>query len=171
ETLQEFEGKMDKLISTDTIHTISNKKLVFENVYSLLRPGGQVALHFLVDSCYYNFLTVLLGIPKFKKIFKGEYTANMYPKERRAHYYKQMLEEVGFQYVESKVFERKNTAPSDEEWIDLLFERYRNIFEIPPDSEEDIKEEFFRIYVTIIEKNRVKYCHRVLMLKIQGWKP
>ncbi|GFT36432.1 hypothetical protein NPIL_185801, partial [Nephila pilipes] len=116
ETLLPFEGQMDKIISTGTIDVISNKKLVFENVYHLLKPGGEAAFLFTLNHCYYNFLTVLLEIPKFRKMFKGQYDPNMYPKERRGQYYKQMLEEVGFHNVVSKVVEKKEPPPSDEDW-------------------------------------------------------
>ncbi|GFU38344.1 hypothetical protein NPIL_167721, partial [Nephila pilipes] len=171
DSLKKFKRRLDKVISTDTIHTIYDKKLVFENVYRMLRRGGQVAFHFILDSCYYNFLTVLLEIPKFRKMYKAGFTPNMYPKEHRSVYYKQMLEEVGFRKVRSNMIEKTQPPLPNEEWRDLLYDGYKNKFEIPPEEVDEIKEEAFQIYVTRIEKDEEKYSYRVLMLSLLGVKP
>ncbi|GFU06144.1 hypothetical protein NPIL_197761 [Nephila pilipes] len=170
ESLHDFEGDVDKVISTDTLNTIFNKKYFFENIYRLLKPGGQAAFLFILDCWYDNFLTALLEIPKFNRLKNGLYSKNMYPKEHRRQYYERMLKEIGFEYVVSKEVNRKNLPPSDEEWKDVLYESYKHVFEIPAESVEEIKEEAYQIYVTKIEKHE-KYCHRVLMLILLAKKP
>ncbi|GFT17556.1 hypothetical protein NPIL_201901, partial [Nephila pilipes] len=49
-------------------------------------------------------------------LLKAGYTANMYPKEHRSEYYKQMLEEVGFRKVRSKMIEKTQPPLTNEEW-------------------------------------------------------
>ncbi|GFT13281.1 hypothetical protein NPIL_624671 [Nephila pilipes] len=170
ETLTVFEGMMDKVISTNTVNKIPKKKLMFENVYRLLRPGGEAAFFFILDSCYHTFLMALLKIPKFKEIFKGRHNPNMYPKHRREQYYKKMLEEVGFHYVISLEEEKIYPHPSEEDWKDELYEGYKNMFEVSPESVDEIKEEAFQIYVKTIGRYEGEPYYRVLLLSLFGQK-
>ncbi|GFS93356.1 hypothetical protein NPIL_344301 [Nephila pilipes] len=70
ETLKEFEGKMDKVISTNLIHQVPNKKLAFENVYYMLKPGGEAAFLFALDTCFCPFIEAMLKDPPHQAIYK-----------------------------------------------------------------------------------------------------
>ncbi|GFY53328.1 hypothetical protein TNIN_222291 [Trichonephila inaurata madagascariensis] len=105
---------MHKAISTNTFHLITNKKLAFENVCHVLKPGGEAAFLFFLDSCFYSLLTALLEKPKFKALHNGSYDPEMYSEEHDAQYYKQMLEEIGFQSVRS-IEERSIVCYASEE--------------------------------------------------------
>ncbi|GFU36082.1 hypothetical protein NPIL_377991, partial [Nephila pilipes] len=166
DTLKPFIGKIDKVISTNVIHKISRKRPIFQNVYRMLKPGGEAAFFFLLDSCYYQFLTKLLKIPKFKDMFKGRYNPNMYPKHRRYLYYKDMLEDVGFCDVVSKVEEKIYPHPSEEDWKNALYAAYKDSFEISPESVDEIKEIAFEIYLRTIERYEGEPCYRVLSISL-----
>ncbi|GFT50564.1 uncharacterized protein NPIL_320671 [Nephila pilipes] len=136
----------------------------------MLKPGGEVAFLFIVDSCYHNFMVALLKVEKFKSMYKGPFNPNMYSEGRRSQYYKQMLEEIGFRNVVAKEIEKKYPHPSDEEWKDSLYEGYKNVFNIPPERVDEIKEEAFQIYVSRIERYEGNPCYSVLLLCLFGLK-
>ncbi|GFS93360.1 hypothetical protein NPIL_344341 [Nephila pilipes] len=170
ENLKGFEGKMDKVISTNTIHQITNKKLVFENLYHLLKPGGEAAVLFNSESCYIDFTKALLEIPYFKPMFKGKFTENVYPKEQGSQFYQEMFKEAGFHNVRAKVVEFVIPLSSDEACKDFLFEAHKDDFDILPEFSDEFKEVLFRIYTRTVERIEGKPCYRAPMLSLLGYK-
>ncbi|GFS79425.1 hypothetical protein NPIL_671061, partial [Nephila pilipes] len=49
-SLQEFEGKINKIVSRNTLQQIQNKELALENMFHMLEPGGQAGILFYLNS-------------------------------------------------------------------------------------------------------------------------
>ncbi|GFY71591.1 hypothetical protein TNIN_53081, partial [Trichonephila inaurata madagascariensis] len=70
DSLKMYEGKMNKIISTNTFHHIDDKEMAFRNIYHLLKPGGEAGFFFVVNSWMYKFLTAMSELPKYSAILK-----------------------------------------------------------------------------------------------------
>ncbi|GFQ93722.1 jhamt, partial [Trichonephila clavata] len=112
--LKSYEGKMNKILSTNTFNQIIDKELAFRNVYHLLKPGGEAGFLFCVNSCLHKFISTLIETPKYKGNFKGTIVENLYPPEHRKQYYKEMLEKIGFKHVRAFEEERRRPLNTDE---------------------------------------------------------
>ncbi|GFT35025.1 hypothetical protein NPIL_394211 [Nephila pilipes] len=49
-SLQEFEGKINKIVSRNTLQQIQNKELALENMFHMLEPGGEAGILFYLSS-------------------------------------------------------------------------------------------------------------------------
>ncbi|GFY59640.1 hypothetical protein TNIN_368671 [Trichonephila inaurata madagascariensis] len=114
DSLKMHEGKMNKIISTNTFHHIDDKEMAFRNVYRLLKPGGEAGFLFVVNSWLYEFLTDLSELPKYSAILKGALPENLYPPDHGNQYYKEMLEKIGFKDVRAFEEEQRFCFPTDE---------------------------------------------------------
>ncbi|GFQ71226.1 jhamt [Trichonephila clavata] len=171
ETLKQFQGKMDKAVSANTFHLITEKKMAFENVYRLLKPAGEAAFLFYLDSELHSFKNALLEMPKFKALHKGTHDPEMYSKERDEQYYRRMLEEIGFHNVRSKREQAIISFPLDENCKAHLLELYLTFFKKPSENVNEIKEELFKIYKEMVDRYKEKLCYRIMLLKLFGVKP
>ncbi|GFT17890.1 uncharacterized protein NPIL_113441, partial [Nephila pilipes] len=50
DSLQPYKGLIDKVVSRNGFYQIENKELAIENIYHLLKPGGDAALLFWLDN-------------------------------------------------------------------------------------------------------------------------
>ncbi|GFU12966.1 uncharacterized protein NPIL_650421, partial [Nephila pilipes] len=50
DSLQPYKGSIDKVVSRHGFYQIENKELAIENIYHLLKPGGDAALLFWLDN-------------------------------------------------------------------------------------------------------------------------
>ncbi|GFS92664.1 uncharacterized protein NPIL_192311, partial [Nephila pilipes] len=50
DSLQPYKGSIDKVVSRNVFYQIQNKELAIENIYHLLKPGGDAALLFWLDN-------------------------------------------------------------------------------------------------------------------------
>ncbi|GFQ88764.1 jhamt [Trichonephila clavata] len=171
ETLEQFQGKMDKAVSANTFHLITEKKMAFENVYHLLKPAGEAAFLLYLDSELDSLKKALLEIPKFKALHKGTHDPEKYSKEHDEQYYQRMLEEIGFHNVRYKKEQAVICYPLNENCKDHLLELYLTFFKKPSENVDEIKEEVFNIYEEIVDPHEGKLCYRMMLLKLFGVKP
>ncbi|CAL1278007.1 unnamed protein product [Larinioides sclopetarius] len=115
ETLQNYEGRITKVISIHVFHQIMEKEEAFRNIYHLLKPGGEVAVLFAIKSVTYEWLTEMLKNPKWKDAYQGHYVEDLYKRELEASAYKKMVVNIGFQEVKCLGEKRKLAYPSDKD--------------------------------------------------------
>ncbi|GFR00019.1 jhamt [Trichonephila clavata] len=166
-----YEGKMNKILSTDAFHLIIDKEAAFRNVYRLLKPGGEAGFLFYVNSCMNKFLMALMEIPKYRAILKGTSLGNMYPPEHGKQYYKDMLEKIGFKHV--RAFEEERNLPfnTDECFKDSILERFRIHYKISPEAAETLQEEVLELYENVVGRRDGKLCYVTVQLNLLGVKP
>ncbi|GFY42646.1 hypothetical protein TNIN_258391 [Trichonephila inaurata madagascariensis] len=171
DSLKSYEGKMNKIISTNAFHQIDNKEMAFRNVYRLLKPGGEAGFFFCVKSYTHKFLTDLSEIPKFREMLENTYTKDMYPSGHGKEYYKKMLEEVGFKNVRSVEVEKRFCFPTDKDFIDSLFNGLPVNPKLSPEVVQTIKEELIELHVKKFGRYAGKLFYMSEQLNLLGVKP
>ncbi|GFR31658.1 jhamt [Trichonephila clavata] len=154
-----YEGKMNKILSTNTFHQIIDKELAFRNVYRLLKPGGEAGFLFCVNSCLHKFLTALMEMPKYGTILKGTIEENLYPPEHGKQYYKEMLEKIGFKHVRAVEEERRRPFDTDECFKDSILVRMKLIHQLSPEATKAFKAEALQVYEKEVGRYEGKLCY------------
>lgn len=172
ETLRNYAGKMDKVISTYVFHQLKEKEEAFRNVYHLLKPGGEAAVLFIKDSLLYKWLTELLKKPKWKTAYKKQYIENAFQSEFGADYYREMVEKIGFRVVDCKEEETVIPYPSDQECKDDLFKMAAGNFNVNSELHEEFKEDCFQNLLKLSARSKEgKPCYRSIVLSVLLTKP
>ncbi|GFS43531.1 hypothetical protein NPIL_170091 [Nephila pilipes] len=171
DSLEYYEGKISKVFSMNVVHEIKDKELAFQNVYRLLKCGGEAAFSFCVESKGNKFIKAMLEVPKYKKLFQDSFDENFYPNECRKQYYKEMLERVGFHDVRAN--EERKTLPysTDEQCKEVLSKTLKKYFKVPREKEDEFIDEAFQIYVKIDSIADGKPYYHSLILTLFGVKP
>ncbi|GFT54826.1 hypothetical protein NPIL_440471 [Nephila pilipes] len=170
-SLKQYEGKISKVISKGTFHQIKDKELAFQNVYRLLKPGGEAAFLFCLECSFYRLLTSMLKVPKLKAMFQGIYIENLYPKEHGKQYYIDMLTKIGFQNVRASEELKRIPFSSDEQCRNYLFEIYKDEFRVQSEMVEEFKDEAFQICLSTSGRYLRKPYYRASNLNLCGVKP
>ncbi|GFY78945.1 hypothetical protein TNIN_201281 [Trichonephila inaurata madagascariensis] len=170
DSLKMYEGKMNKIISTNTFHQINDKEVAFRNVYHLLKPGGEAGFFFVVNSCMYKFLMALSELPKYAAI-KGTLPENLYQPDHGSQYYEEMLEKIGFKDV--RAFEEDERIPfdTDECFKDAVLQRLKVTLKISPEAVETFEKELLELYETKVCRYEGKLCYVSVHLNLLGVKP
>ncbi|GFT34936.1 hypothetical protein NPIL_588561 [Nephila pilipes] len=67
DSLQTYKGSIDKVVSRNVFHQIENKELAIENIYHLLKPGGDAALLFFLDNPIFTLYCKIMSMEKWSK--------------------------------------------------------------------------------------------------------
>ncbi|GFT35011.1 uncharacterized protein NPIL_394151 [Nephila pilipes] len=97
--VQYYEGMIDKIVSRNAFQEISNKKLAFENVFRMLKPGGETAITFNLNDEISTWLEKMVSIPKWNKYIVENLTP-FFPGRLEIGYYKCMMKTIGFRDVQ-----------------------------------------------------------------------
>ncbi|GIY53258.1 uncharacterized protein CEXT_389631 [Caerostris extrusa] len=103
-TLKEWEGKISKLVFNQCFHQVKDYKTCFQNVFKLLKPGGEAAIFFCLQSGYAGWHWKLIDDPAWKKYFNGklpEMPSTQFT-DIMASDYETMLQKIGFLAIEYK---------------------------------------------------------------------
>ncbi|GFY67734.1 hypothetical protein TNIN_351911 [Trichonephila inaurata madagascariensis] len=171
DSLKSYEGKMNKIISTNAFHQIDDKERAFRNVYRLLKPGGEAGFFFCVKSYTHKFLTDLSEMPKFREMLEDTYTKDMYPLGHGKEYYKKMLEKVGFKDVRSVEVEKRFCFPTDKDFIDSLFYGLPVNPKLSPEVVQTLKKELIELHVKKFGRYAGKLFYLSEQLNLLGVKP
>ncbi|GBN51923.1 hypothetical protein AVEN_90822-1 [Araneus ventricosus] len=69
-TVQQWTGEITKLTAIHSFNWLKNQRRGFETVHGLLKPGGEAAFFFALDSPYYDGMIVTGSNPKFLPYFE-----------------------------------------------------------------------------------------------------
>ncbi|KAF8778193.1 hypothetical protein HNY73_014938 [Argiope bruennichi] len=155
DSLEGFEGRINKVISTYTFHHIRKIKEAFRNVHLVLRPGGEAGFLFYIRSGAHEWLTEMLSKPKWKAIYKGEDILDLLPQELSSAKYQTMVLKLGFTIVECHEEIRVTPCASDEICKEALYKLTQKFFNIPSELLDDFKEDAFKTFVKIHGRNRM----------------
>ncbi|GBN67539.1 hypothetical protein AVEN_149691-1, partial [Araneus ventricosus] len=70
-TLIKWEGQIGKVVSTHCFHMLQDQKAAFQNVHDLLKPDGEAAILFCVQSGYVGWHCELRDDTKWNKYYNG----------------------------------------------------------------------------------------------------
>ncbi|CAL1270486.1 unnamed protein product, partial [Larinioides sclopetarius] len=112
-SLEGFEGRISKVISTYTFHHVM-KTEAFRNVHLMLRPGGEAGFLFYIRSGVHEWLTEMLSKSKWKSFYKGEDIPDVLPQELSSVQYQAMVLKLGFTIVDCHEETKVTSCISDE---------------------------------------------------------
>ncbi|GFQ71972.1 jhamt [Trichonephila clavata] len=171
DSLKSYEGKMDKVISTNTFDEIIDKEMSFRNAYRLLKPGGEAGFYFCVNTYMHKFLSVLSEIPKYAAIIEDKYAKNLNPPEHGKQYYKELLEKIGFKQVLAFDNEKRVLFPSDQSFKDDFLEHLKTYLKLSPEATETSEAEVVELYEKVFGRTDGKLLYVSAQLNLLGVKP
>ncbi|GIY33692.1 juvenile hormone acid O-methyltransferase [Caerostris darwini] len=100
-TVKQWEDQITKLVSIHCFEWVKDQKKCFQNVFKLLKKDGQAALCFVLQSSFYDSVLEIEKNAKWRKFFEGidNYVSESHYKKYDYFYYKQILEDIGFDIV------------------------------------------------------------------------
>ncbi|GFR26105.1 uncharacterized protein TNCT_683451 [Trichonephila clavata] len=148
-TLENWEGKISKVVSSHCFHQLKDHETAFKNVYLLLKPGGEAALLFCLQSGYVGWHVDLVNDPKWKKYYNGnspEIPLTQFSNPASS-FYKNLAEEIGFKIVFCEKDRIGVPFESDESWKGAIFNLALSSFKIPDELKEEFKEYLYETFM------------------------
>lgn len=151
-TIEQWEGKITKVISIHCFHWVKNQTEGFKNIYRLLMSGGEAAFFFVLEATYFDTIAALQNSSKWCKYLKGH--DNRIPDSHcfkyDSSYYKNLAEEIGYEVLHCRK-EEKIDVYSDDVTIKNFFS---SLCVLAPYVPEEFKEDFKNdMLQEVIERN------------------
>ncbi|GIY97606.1 methyltransf_25 domain-containing protein [Caerostris extrusa] len=125
-TLKEWEGKISKVVSIHCFHQLKDQKISFQNVFKMLKPGGEVAILFCLQSGYIGWHNDLVNDSKWNKYYNGnspEIPLTQFSKKEASDY---------------ETIEAGKSA---------ILKLALSSFKIPEESKEEFKEDLYKAFM------------------------
>ncbi|XP_055945933.1 juvenile hormone acid O-methyltransferase-like [Argiope bruennichi] len=141
-----WEGTLNKVISTWCFQFIKDQQIAFRNIYNLLRPGGEAAILFEINSSYHVCYEEIMKSPKWNTIFES--VAAEYPEictqNVNAAHYKQLLTEMGFKVVMCTKKQKSFTFSSDDDCIGYALSMFAWHKKVPDERMEEFRSDLLQ---------------------------
>ncbi|GFU43034.1 methyltransf_25 domain-containing protein [Nephila pilipes] len=96
-SLKKWEGQVSHMVSLRYLNIVYNHKIAFDNIFRLLKPGGEAALLFPVASDAYEFILKVTKSQIWKPYFTDTFIApESYENDWNEEHYEELLTDVGF---------------------------------------------------------------------------
>lgn len=172
-TVKHWKGQITKLVSVYCFQWLKDQRKGFQNVYNLLKSGGEAAIVFVLDSPYATTLLEMQNNPKWNSYLKDidTYTTT-FDGRFNASYFNKLLKEIGFEILYCKGDMKNDVFISEKQ--------YRNYFtsicvlmpRIPMDRMEEFKNEFFTTFDRHNGRNEKELpVHRGRIMEVVVRKP
>ncbi|GFT66923.1 juvenile hormone acid O-methyltransferase [Nephila pilipes] len=150
-TLNQWEGQITRLVSIYCINWLKDQRNAFQNVFKLLKKGGEAAICFSTESSYYDAILKVQNDPKWSCFLKD--VENLIPESHHKKYdssfYKKMLEDTGFEIIYCRNEVITEVTSSDKKYRDFFTSMCVLTPHVPIDLKEEFKndliEEFLRL--------------------------
>ncbi|GFU28723.1 juvenile hormone acid O-methyltransferase [Nephila pilipes] len=154
-TLKQWEGQITRLVSIYCINWVKDQRNAFQNVFKLLKEGGEAAICFAAGSSYYNATLKVQNDPKWSSYFKG--IENLIPESHHKKYsssfYKKLLEAIGFEIVYCRDIVITEVISSDKKYRDFFTSLCVLIPHVPTDLKEEVKNDFIEELLRLNGRN------------------
>ncbi|GFU14303.1 uncharacterized protein NPIL_413521 [Nephila pilipes] len=172
DSLQTYKGSIDKVVSRNVFHQIENKELAIENIYHLLKPGGDAALLFFFDNPIFTWYCKIMSMEKWSKyIDTTKLISPYFPGKLEKDYYKNVMQSVGFQEVRSEIINIPLVYRNDEICLNELLQIIEGIFNIPPERNDEFKCDLLECFKNIIGSKSEPICYTIVGLFLFAVKP
>ncbi|XP_055945889.1 juvenile hormone acid O-methyltransferase-like [Argiope bruennichi] len=95
--LMNKEGKVSKVVSLRCLDEVQDQKKAFENIFRLLKRGGDMLVLMTINSTFYELVDTVLRRDRWRKYFKGRYVIpESHTSRFTADYYRSLLHFIGF---------------------------------------------------------------------------
>ncbi|GFS76156.1 hypothetical protein NPIL_253791 [Nephila pilipes] len=145
-TIDQWLGQITKLISIHCFNWLKDHKTGFQATYDLLKPGGEAAFLFALQSPYYDGIIETGKLPKYSSYLEG--VDFCIPESYRDNYdssnYKKMLEDIGFKVIHCMDEIKEDILPSDQEFKDIFYSVCPLVKYLPEHLREEFKNDLFQ---------------------------
>ncbi|GFT77548.1 hypothetical protein NPIL_20011 [Nephila pilipes] len=147
--VQEFNGKIDKIVCRNTLQQICNKEQALRNIYDMLRPGGHAGILFCLANPVGTWQSTISSMEKWKQYMKGP-SPHFIPGSLETDYYKDLMEEIGFQEVRSEIKDVKLSFSNYQSCLRELLPIGRSLLDIPAEKMNDFKRDSLQLFRELI---------------------
>nr|CAI5836949.1 unnamed protein product [Callosobruchus analis] len=91
-----LERSFDHVFSFYTLHWVKRQRQAFQNIYKLLKPGGDALLTFLATNPIYDIHQIMAKNKRWKPYFKPDYIAPYHQKKHPEKQLENILKKTGF---------------------------------------------------------------------------
>lgn len=143
--IKKWTQSISKVVSTFCFNWFQDHRAAFKNLYQALKPGGEAAILFVLSTPMWDGYHMYIDNPKWTKYLQNVETGipDSHFKKHGVPYYKDLLEDIGFNvfFIEEK--SRAHVYPDDETGKDSCFTICGFSKHIPEDLKEEFKKDFF----------------------------
>ncbi|PRD35479.1 UNVERIFIED_CONTAM: jhamt [Trichonephila clavipes] len=117
-SLELWGNKITKLTAIHCFQWLKDQRKSFCNVFQLLKPGGEAAFCFVLQSSFYAAILEIKKNPKWSSLFErvDDYVPDSHHDNYHAAYYEEMLKQIGFDIIYCKEEVKTDVFTSDEEY-------------------------------------------------------
>ena len=171
-TLEVWLGKITKIISIHCFHWLKDQREGFNNIYHLLKPGGEAAMIIALNAKHWNSYEDQINNPKWNKYLKNADTnvPESYYLNYGASYYKTLLTNVGFSVNYCEEEEIAHILPDDETCAEEVYGIYSLSKYIPEELKEEFKKDVLKAVVKYNGRSndsKPMFCYTILKLLLK----
>ncbi|XP_054707613.1 juvenile hormone acid O-methyltransferase-like [Uloborus diversus] len=154
-TLLQWENGITKIISIYCFNWLKDHKKAFENIFYVLKPGGEAALLFVLATPFWDSYKEHVENPKWNKYLEGveQHIPESHFTKYDASHYKKMLENIGFKVKVCEDEMRIHTYPNEEDCKVAAMSRCALTQHIPESMRAEFKEDLFRGFMKYNSRN------------------
>ncbi|KAG5888277.1 hypothetical protein JTB14_025197 [Gonioctena quinquepunctata] len=139
---EHFENGFNHVYSFYTLHWVRKQRQAFENIYRILKPGGDILLTFLASNSIFDIYLNMSKNKKWKPYSKKEYIAPYHGHKHPEKSLKKIIERAGFNCRLCKVEEREFVYPNFESLRKCVIAINPIISNLSPDDIPSYMEDF-----------------------------
>nr|UJH41147.1 juvenile hormone acid methyltransferase-2 [Pardosa pseudoannulata] len=145
-TILKWSEQISKVISIYCFNWLENQKEAFENIYHILKPGGEAGLLFVLSTPFWDSYHLHYNNPKYKKYLenKRSYIPESHFKKHDAAFYRNLLQDIGFDVIVCEDEKRTYTYPSEEDCRAATYSRCALTSYIPDELKPEFREDSFQ---------------------------
>ncbi|XP_054707417.1 juvenile hormone acid O-methyltransferase-like [Uloborus diversus] len=171
-SLLQWENGITKIISIYCFNWLKDQKKAFENIYYVLKPGGEAALLFILTTPFWDSYKDHVENPKWNNYLKGvePHIPESHFNKYGASHYKKMLESIGFIVKVCDDENRIHAYPNEEDCKVAALSRCGLTQYIPESMRAEFKEDAFQGLVKYNGRNSegkpvLRYTNLTLLIK------
>ncbi|CAL1289944.1 unnamed protein product, partial [Larinioides sclopetarius] len=140
--VEQWKGQISKLISIHCVHWMKDKRRGFQNMYDLLKSGGEIALCFPTSVPIFAVTMELETNLKWNKFYKGvdNFVPDTHINRHESSHYIKMLVDIGFDILYYEEEEKSDPFSSDEEYRDFFSSMCPFTSHVPSHQREEFKD-------------------------------
>ncbi|XP_055942285.1 juvenile hormone acid O-methyltransferase-like isoform X1 [Argiope bruennichi] len=144
--VQQWKGQISKIISIHCVQWLKDKKQGFQNMFELLKPGGEVAFCLVMESPVYASILALKSNSKWNKFVKDadDFVSDDHINKYESSRYLKLLMELGFDVLYFEQGVKSDPFTSDEEYRDFFASICALVPHVPSDQREEFKDDMFQ---------------------------
>ncbi|GFU04701.1 hypothetical protein TNCV_4377481 [Trichonephila clavipes] len=138
-------NKITKLTAIHCFEWLKDQRKSFCNVFQLLKPGGEAAFCFVLQSSFYAAILEIKKNPKWSSLFErvDDYVPDSHHDNYHAAYYEEMLKQIGFDIIYCKEEVKTDVFTSDEEYREFFPSICTLTSHVPAERKEEFKDDLF----------------------------